>query len=225
MNTKKKQFFHCFTLTAINADGRLELEQLKDSLDFQADPEKGEAAFSFDTFVPVPEELKINASPEGYLGLEFLESVTPHFNGEWRRFSYPGQRLSAWLKDRDLISGDEENELINQIEAGVFDDINVVLGKAMQYNREKYGYAAWDEFKAAEWGGEDCTHTEAFASGDEVRLFFRCSHRAGNIAVALGKLYPNLALRVTSLSNKETVTKKDKEAFRDYYYAITLNWQ
>ncbi len=139
-----------------------------------------DVAVDFNKVIPVPEELNIEESTDGYMGLAAL-------TGECQRYlAFP------WVKEKNIRTADE---FISYVER----ERPAAIELAQKYisNKQKFGHATWREWCIANWG----TKWNAYSVADPELLSGRATLRfdtawspAIPVIVRLSELFPSVEL-------------------------------
>jgi len=138
----------------------------------------GDSAVDFHKVIPMPEELNIEESSDGFIGLAAI-------TGDCKRYlTFP------WVKDEGIHTAEEFKAYVEREHPH-----GIELARKYISNRQKYGHATWREWSNANWG----TKWNAYSVGEWESLPGRLTIRFNTawspaipVIVKLSELFPSV---------------------------------
>ena len=173
---------HVTNRLEINAD-RETVQKVMNFLKGKTDDDNTPCYIDFNNIIPMPEELLIEKSSSGDLGMKYLEAMQ--------------------LKPFYFLLDDDALRTIQWIEGLAEKDRKEALQLGASYleNRKKYGYPTWYEWSTATWG----TKWNAITKTLKSRTYFG-SIRHGMECHCLSKNFPRYFRMWNSITPMRTKT-------------------
>ena len=142
---------HVTNRLEINAD-RETVQKVMNFLKGKTDDDNTPCYIDFNNIIPMPEELLIEKSSSGDLGMKYLEAML--------------------LKPFYFLLDDDALRTIQWIEGLAEKDRKEALQLGASYleNRKKYGYPTWYEWSTATWGTKWNAYHQDFEEKHFVKL-------------------------------------------------------
>lgn len=138
----------------------------------------GRTAVDFNKVIPMPEELCIDDSTDGYMGLAAL-------TGECERYL-----TLHWLKELGIRTADEFGAYVERERPGAIE-----LAQKYISNKQKFGHATWREWCIANWGTKwnaYSVHEPEFRSDRAILRFDTAWSPAIPIMIRLSERFPSV---------------------------------
>lgn len=126
----------------------------------------------FNKIIPVPEELIVEESSRGAMGLAILE-----------RREFAGMMYPEAKKQFDQMLSEEKNECLK-------------LGRRYRDNKKKYGYKSWYDWRVANWGAKWEAYNQERPRSNEI-WFDTAWTSVGRLIAALAVRFPDAEFEYT----------------------------